>query len=124
MSSFLERADSSALALALLAAMLGCWAAGWWTGRKTAPEKSDDPDVRFTDASLALLGLLLAFTISLSLGRHDQRRAMVVAESNAVGDFYTCATLLKEPHRSRLQAVIRDYAERKLEAARNVASES
>src|SRR5579883_2826737 len=115
MSSFLERADSSALALALLAAMLGCWAAGWWTGRKTAPEKSDDPDVRFTDASLALLGLLLAFTFSLSLARHDQRRAMVVAESNAIGDFYTCASLLKGTTRVRLQKVIQEYAQHKLD---------
>jgi hypothetical protein len=32
--------------------------------------------------------------------------------------FYTCATLLKEPTRSKLQAVIRGYAEERLRLAR------
>lgn len=37
------------------------------------------------------------------------------AESNAIGDFYTCASLLKEPSRSKLQDVIREYAQHQLE---------
>src|SRR5262249_31444231 len=45
-----------------------------------------------------------------SLGRHDQRRQMVVDESNAIADFDTCASLLGEPQRSNLRAVIREYA--------------
>jgi hypothetical protein len=65
---------------------------------------------------MALLGLLLAFTFAMTLGRHDNRRHTVVAQSNAIGDFYTCATLLKEPHRSALQAVIRQYAADELES--------
>jgi hypothetical protein len=52
----------------------------------------------------------------MAVGRHDQRRLAVVAESNAIGDFYTCATLLKEPHRSALQAVTRDYAHNEFNA--------
>jgi hypothetical protein len=31
------------------------------------PEPAEDPGIKFTDAALALLGLLLAFTFSLSL---------------------------------------------------------
>ena len=68
--------------------------------------------------------LALAFTFSMSLGKHDQRRAMVVAESNAIGDFYTCASLLPSPVRSRLQGVIREYAQRKLDVAIHLTSES
>jgi len=64
---------------------------------------------------MALLGLLLAFTFAIALGRYDQRRLAVVTESNAIGDFYTCASLLKEPYRSRLQDVIRDYAQDQLD---------
>jgi hypothetical protein len=67
---------------------------------------------------MALLGLLLAFTFSMALGRHDQRRQTAVAESNAIGDFYMCATLLNEPNRSKLQNVVRDYARHKLGMAR------
>jgi hypothetical protein len=44
----------------------------------------------------------------------------VLAESNAIGDFYTCATLLKEPVRPRLQAVIRDYTKLRLDMAREM----
>src|SRR5262249_25664269 len=53
---------------------------------------------------------------AMSLGRHDQRRLMVVAESNAIGDLYTCATLLAEPQRSELQNLIREYAQTQLGA--------
>jgi hypothetical protein len=75
------------------------------------------PAGKFNEACMALLGLLLAFTFSMSLSKHDQRRLMVVNESNAIGDFYTCVSLLKEPARGRLQAVIRQYVEHRLAMA-------
>src|SRR4051794_27269519 len=99
-----------AIALVFAAAMSGSWALGRWRGRHLPDELRDDPGAKFTDASVALLGLLLAFTFAMAMGRHDQRRLTVVAESNAIGDFYTCASLLKEPQRARLQEVIRNYA--------------
>jgi hypothetical protein len=124
MAGVIERMDPILIALACLVAMLGAWGIGWWRGRRATPEPREDPGIRFTDAALALLGLLLAFTFAMSLGRHDLRRAEVVSESNAVGDFYTCASLLKEPHRSRLQDVIREYTRRKLDVARRAWSGS
>jgi hypothetical protein len=51
---------------------------------------------KFDDAGLAFVGLLLAFTFGMSLAKHDHRRDMVVADSDAIGDFYTCARMLKE----------------------------
>src|SRR5436305_8541158 len=124
MGGIFERIDPFFLALAFIAAMVGGWAVGWRRGRHTPLEPGEDPGVRFTDAALALLGLLLAFTFSLSVSRHDQRRAMVVAESNAIGDFYTCASLLPSPSRSRLQGVIREYAQQKLDVAIHLKTES
>jgi hypothetical protein len=50
----------------------------------------------------------------MSLSRHDQRRLMVVTDANAIGDFYTCASLRNDPVRGRLQAVVRRYAEYRL----------
>ncbi len=123
MGGFIERADPAWVALGLAAAMFGAWSFGWRHERRAGPEAPRDPGVKFTDAALALLGLLLAFTFSLSLGRHDQRRAMVIAESNAVGDFYTCASLLPEPQRPRLQELIREYARLKVDVAGWVRSE-
>jgi len=120
----IESVDPVLIALVFAVAMLGAWYVGWRRGRRATPESGDDPGIKFTDAALALLGLLLAFTFSMSLGRHDERRTIVVAESNAIGDFYTCASLLKEPNRSSLQGVIRAYAQHKLDAARHIRWES
>ena len=117
----IERVDAWMTALIFAVAMLTFWGIGWRQGRRSRQEPGDDPGTKFTDASLALLGLLLAFTFSMSLGRHDQRRVAAVAENNAIGDFYTCASLLKEPGRSRLQAVVRDYAKHKLDMAHGAA---
>ncbi len=114
MDSFIEQIDAWWIALAFAAALFAGWALGWLRGRRMPPESGEDPGTKFTDASVALLGLLLAFTFSMALGRHEQRRLAVVAESNALADFYTCASLLKEPHRSRLQNLIRDYAQQQL----------
>jgi hypothetical protein len=116
MDSFVEQIDAWLMALLFALAMAGSWTFGWWKGRRMPPETGEDPAIKFTDASVVLLGLLLAFTFSIALARHEQRRLAVVAESNALGDFYTCASLLKEPHRSRLQDTIREYAQRRLDA--------
>lgn len=91
---------------------------GWWIGQRLRKRDGEWPASKFDDASVALLGLLLAFTFSTSIGKHDQRRLMVVADSNAIGDFYTCASLLREPVRTSLRSVIRDYTELRLKAAR------
>jgi hypothetical protein len=124
MDSTIEHVDAWMGALAFALGMLVFWALGWQRGQRLPLEPGDDPGTKFTDASMAILGLLLAFTFSMSLGRHDQRRAAVVADSNAIGDFYTCATLLKEPSRSQLQSVIREYARSRLETARGEQSDA
>jgi hypothetical protein len=73
---------------------------------------------------MALLGLLLAFTFGSSISKHEQRVIAVVTDSNAIGDFYTCATLLKEPTRSKLQSVIRQYVQLRLDLAVHGRTES
>ncbi|WP_029246881.1 bestrophin-like domain [Schlesneria paludicola] len=114
MHATLEQLPPSLTALCFAAATIVGWRIGWWSGRRVLTDLGEDPGNKFTDSSLALLGLLLGFTFSMSLSRHDQRRLMVVTESNAIGDFYTCASLLTDPGRTALQTVIRDYAKAKL----------
>ncbi|HEY6300838.1 MAG TPA: hypothetical protein VIW95_14450 [Candidatus Binatus sp.] len=111
MAHIFDDVDAWAIASTVALAMTLGWLAGRRRGRRLRAELNGKPAVsKFDDASLALLGLLLAFTFSTALGKHDQRRIMVVTDSNAIGDFYTCASLLKEPERSKLRSVIRDYA--------------
>ena len=97
--------------------MLGLWSLGWRLGRRL-PIDAPDGGTRIADAVISLLGLLLAFSFAMSLGRHDDRRLQVTAQANAIGDFYTCVTLLPEPHRSALQSVCREYANNELELLR------
>jgi hypothetical protein len=73
---------------------------------------------------MAVLGLLIAFTFGTSIARHEQRREAAVADANAIGDFYTTAALLKEPTRTRLQAVIRQYAQLRLDITRGPTSKA
>jgi hypothetical protein len=115
MDSITEQAEAWLIAAGFAFAMSGCWAFGRRWGRRFSGETGEDPGTKFIDASMALLGLLLAFTFAIALGRYDQRRLAVLAESNAIGDFYTCASLLKEPFRSSLQEVIRDHAQDQLD---------
>lgn len=115
MGNIFAEVDSWVVALALGLAMVAAWEFGLWHGRRLRIEIGEVPVSKFEDASLALLGLLLGFTFSMAIVKHDQRRLMVVADSNAIGDFYTCASLLKEPVRTKLQAVIHDYTRLRLE---------
>ena len=102
------------IALLFAGCMLGLWSLGWRLGGRL-PDDSDGGGTRIADATVSLLGLLLAFTFAMSLGRHDDRRQKVIAQSNAIGDFYTCITLLPEPHRSGLQTVCRQYVSNELD---------
>lgn len=115
MRSIFAEVDSWAVALALGLAMFAAWQFGRWHGRRLRIESGEVPVSKFEDAILALLGLLLGFTFSMAIVKHDQRRLMVVADSNAIGDFYTCASLLKEPVRAKLQSLIHDYVRLRLE---------
>jgi hypothetical protein len=111
----IHQIDSWVAALVFFVVMLACWRIGWRSGRLSPGEADYDPALKFTDASMALLGLLIAFSFAMAAGRHDQRRLMLVAESNAIGDFYTCASLLNEPRRSSLQRLIRIYAQNQMQ---------
>ena len=51
-------------------------------------------------ALLGLVALVLAFGLTMAVGRYDQRRAAVVDDANAIGTTYLRAQTLHEPIRS------------------------
>ena len=112
--------DARAVASMAAVAMGASWLAGRWLGRRLR-EKSEGQAAasKFEDASLAIVGLLLGFTFSMALSKHDYRRVMVVAESSAIGDFYTCASLLKGPVRTKLRSLIHDYTALRVDLAKH-----
>src|ERR1700732_5330165 len=125
MNDIATKYDAWTLASSLALEMMIAWFGGRWFGSRFGADHSEPSDTspEFVSsklgAYLALFSLLLGFTFSMSLSRHERRLAMVVADSNSIGDFYTCASLLKDTVRTRLQAVIREYAELHVEMARS-----
>ena len=62
-------------------------------------------------ALLALVGLLLAFGMTMAVGRYETRRALLVQEANAIGTAYLRAQLLDGPVRSTSLGLFVDYAD-------------
>jgi hypothetical protein len=71
-------------------------------------------------ALLGVVGLILAFGLSLAVGRYEDRRAAAVDEANAIGTTYLRAQLLPEPVRTRALADLRRYADLALQVGREV----
>src|SRR5262245_32933779 len=60
-------------------------------------------------AILGMFGLLLGFTFSMSVDRDKIRRELVIKEANAIRTTQMRASLLPEPQRSTIEALLRDY---------------
>ena len=68
-------------------------------------------------ALLGLVGLLLAFGLSMAVGRYETRRGLVVQEANDIGTTYLRAQLLAEPERSETLELLKDYGDAAVEMA-------
>jgi hypothetical protein len=71
---------------------------------------------------LALVGLILAFGMTLAIGRYDARRVAVVDDANAIGTTYLRAQTLAEPMRSRSLQLLKRYADASIELSTEVPS--
>jgi hypothetical protein len=118
MSEMIYRIEAWVLAGLLFVALTLVWAGGRWWGRNHASSAAVAGN-KVDDASLALMGLLLGFTFAMAIQKHDNRRDKVVEDSNAIGDFYTTAGLVREPLRGELRGATRDYARFRLELAQS-----
>ncbi len=105
--------DTFWLAVALVVIIGGSTVAGIAAGRRLRdrPNASSEPVGVVQGALLGLVGLLLAFGLTMAVGRYEVRRALVVQEANAIGTTYLRAQLLPEPMRSRSLELLRDYGD-------------
>ena len=99
------------LALVILAVIAIITAAGVALGRFLRKKSAElqAPLVALQGALLGVVALILAFGLTLAVGRYEDRRAAVVAEANAIGTTYLRAQLLAEPFRDRSLVLLRDY---------------
>lgn len=109
------------LALLIPVVLPVCSYLGYWTGRAkrqkvlslgntVKPWASEDT----SNAVMALLGLLLAFTFSFALSRAEDRRNTQVEEIAAIGTAFLQADLVAEPGRTDLRQAIATYAETRM----------
>ncbi len=79
-----------------------------------------NPDLGKSDLStingmlLGLLGLMLAFTFSMSNERFDARRTLIVQEANNIGTVVLRADLFPDSMRTLLRAGLKQYVEERI----------
>lgn len=78
-------------------------------GRLQPDPRDDASEGYLLSAALALLGLLIGFTFSMALNRYDTRRALLVAEANAISTAWLRAGLAEGPTGDALRRDLRDY---------------
>ena len=69
-------------------------------------------------AVFALIGLLVAFTISGALQRFDERRQLVIQEANAAGTAHDRLDLFEGDVGGNLQTKLKDYVEARIDLYR------
>jgi hypothetical protein len=111
----LFRLTSIELVLILTMVVFGSAGVAVLLGRRHR-ERSEmrEPFAVLQAALLGVVGLILAFGLSLAVGRYQDRRAAVVDEANAIGTTYLRAQTLAEPERSRSLALLVEYTDQSL----------
>ena len=105
--------STAALAFLLFGVVLGATALGALVGRRVRhlSDSLSEPFGVLQGAMLGVVGLLLAFGLSLALSRYENRREAIVNETNTIGTTYLRAQTLAEPVRSRSLDLLVDYTE-------------
>jgi hypothetical protein len=92
---------------------------GAYFGRLPAARNvAEGPSTVVQAASFTLVGLLLAFSFSLALGRYDARRAAFVQEANSIGTTFLRTELLGRGFAAAMRSDLRDYVELRIDFAK------
>ena len=104
---------SWAVALIIFAVVGGACLAGTIAGRylRRHTDALREPIGVLQGALLGVVGLILAFGLSLAVGRYENRRAAVVDDANTIGTTYLRAQMLAEPERSESLGLLRRYTD-------------
>lgn len=114
---------SNLVVFLLLAVVIGsCTGAGLaigaWLRRRGARGAESVGIVQ--GALFGLLGLFLAFGLTMAVGRYENRRDIIVVEANSIGTTYLRAQLLQEPERSASLELLRSYTDEAITLADSV----
>lgn len=76
-------------------------------------ETSQDLGVIQT-ATLTLLALIIGFTFSMAIDRHDQREILEESEANAIGTEYLRSDLLPTPAANKTKDLLKEYLDQRI----------
>jgi hypothetical protein len=115
-----------AVALIVFAVVGGATIAGYQTGRylREHHETLREPFGVLQGALLGVVALILAFGLTLAVGRYEDRRAATVDEANAIGTTYLRAQLIAEPARTASLGLIRSYTDLAIQISKEVPGSS
>ncbi len=122
----LFRLGTPALVVVVIVIVAGTTLGGIALGRRleSAHDEIRQPVGAVQAALLGFVGLLLAFGLTMAVGRYDSRRAAVVVEANAIGTAFLRSETIGEPQRSESIALLRTYVDGRIRLAHLVVETS
>jgi hypothetical protein len=103
----------------LAGSLLIFWGSTWIGGsfRKRQGNLTEDiiEDFKFVlNATLALLGLIIGFTLLMAVNRYDQRKTREEEETNSIGTEYLRANLLPAADSARVHSLLKNYLDQRV----------
>lgn len=113
-----------AVALILIGVIGAATATGYACGRSLRRHEATirEPVGVLQGTLFGVVGLILAFGLSLAVGRYEDRRAALLNEANSIGTTYLRAQLIAEPARSSSLDLLRRYTDLALQVSKEVPS--
>ncbi len=104
------------LAIVLLILIVGSATCGLFLGRSLRKKEEGGSETFgvLQAALIGFMGLILAFGLSLAVGRYEARRQAVVDDANVIGTAYLRAQTLPEPIRSQSLSLLVRYTDAEL----------
>lgn len=116
LSWFHER-ETWVVVLVLMAGMMGAAEVGYLFGRRRSAAVNAGYFIAVQGSLLGLQGLLLGFTFSLSVQRHELRQQLVMDDATVLNTLWLRGGLLPEPQRGAFEAPLRQYVGLRAEVA-------
>lgn len=113
MDDFFYGLNSTTITFSIVALMVLAMEAGSRIGLRARAHVTDKSRAQIETVQTSLLGLLalmLGFTFSIALDRHNNRSLAVVNEANAIGTAFLRTDLLPDPPRAEARRAFSEYA--------------
>jgi hypothetical protein len=115
--SFLQTTTAIVIAIfVFILVMMSYWIGHFWRMKiiKRDPEHAKTDIKPINGLLIGLLGLLLAFSFSMSNTRYDERRHLIVEEANVIGTTILRTDMYPDSMRNILRSALSDYVESRI----------